>query len=553
MVDAQVATSRSPVAPLSFGVTGRAVRAGMLLLLMAAELVHCGIPLLPTLNPTLRGWWWPLIWNGRPLGEAAIGGLLAAIFLSWPVFREELETAFAASAMTRLNFWLGVHLLCVALTVTWLALGMAGGTFTPAQGALWFLAGSLILPLAAVTWCGAIVEHEFWLRWLRRSPGALVAGLALGIFTRSAGHFAQMLWPPLQHYTFVIVGWMLLALGLPLMIDPKAAVIGTAHFAVRIAPACSGLEGIALICAFMAAYLWLYRADYRFPAALALIPAGVALIWISNACRITLLILIGQWFDRVAVTGFHTVAGWIFFNLTAIGVLSASRRVAWFTRTGHSGRDAVASNPVSPWLAPLMATIAVAMLTAPFAHSFDPAYPIRVIVTGLALWWYRDRIACALLQFSWVSVGLGALACVIWIALTRGANAASSNAAFAAGLHGLPIAAAAGWMLFRLAGAVITVPIAEELAFRGYLLRKLIAPDFETVALERFTWLSFLGSSVLFGLLHQDWIAGSAAGMIFAVAMYRKGRLSDAIAAHATANALLALYVIATGSWSLWI
>jgi CAAX prenyl protease-like protein len=109
-----------------------------------------------------------------------------------------------------------------------------------------------------------------------------------------------------------------------------------------------------------------------------------------------------------------------------------------------------------------------------------------------------------------------------------------------------------GWILFRVLGAVITVPLAEELAFRGYLLRKLIASDFGSVPFDSFTWTSFIVSSLAFGALHQSWVAGILAGTLFALAMYRRGRLADAIAAHATANVLLAVYVLTTGSWSLW-
>jgi len=49
-----------------------------------------------------------------------------------------------------------------------------------------------------------------------------------------------------------------------------------------------------------------------------------------------------------------------------------------------------------------------------------------------------------------------------------------------------------------------------------------------------------------------DRLAGMIAGMIFAIAMYRRGALMDAVIAHSTANAMLAVYVIATRHWSLW-
>ena len=47
-------------------------------------------------------------------------------------------------------------------------------------------------------------------------------------------------------------------------------------------------------------------------------------------------------------------------------------------------------------------------------------------------------------------------------------------------------------------------------------------------------------------------MAGVIAGMLFALAMYRRGALFDAVIAHSTANAMLAAYVLATHRWSLW-
>ena len=70
--------------------------------------------------------------------------------------------------------------------------------------------------------------------------------------------------------------------------------------------------------------------------------------------------------------------------------------------------------------------------------------------------------------------------------------------------------------------------------------------------LGRFHWLAFLGSSILFGAMHGGyWFAGTLAGMLFAFALYRRGRIADAILAHATTNTLLAIYVFATGKWYL--
>jgi CAAX prenyl protease-like protein len=95
------------------------------------------------------------------------------------------------------------------------------------------------------------------------------------------------------------------------------------------------------------------------------------------------------------------------------------------------------------------------------------------------------------------------------------------------------------WVLCRAIGFVVITPLAEELAFRGYLMRRLISSDYESVPPGRFTWLSFLGSSVLFGLMHGEWLAGILAGMAYGLVVVRTGRVRDAVVAHAVTNGLL--------------
>ena len=68
----------------------------------------------------------------------------------------------------------------------------------------------------------------------------------------------------------------------------------------------------------------------------------------------------------------------------------------------------------------------------------------------------------------------------------------------------------------------------------------------------RFTWLSFVVSSIAFGLLHGRWLAGTVARMAYAAALYRRGRIGEAVYAHMTTDALIAGYVLWSGRWSLW-
>jgi CAAX prenyl protease-like protein len=118
-------------------------------------------------------------------------------------------------------------------------------------------------------------------------------------------------------------------------------------------------------------------------------------------------------------------------------------------------------------------------------------------------------------------------------------------------------AARAGWQAIwlgaRILGGIVLVPVVEELAFRGYVLRRLQSADVDQVPLNRWTPWAIAGSSLLFGILHGErWLAGTMAGAIYAWSMTRRGSIADAICAHGITNALIAASVLIFGTWSLW-
>ena len=201
---------------------------------------------------------------------------------------------------------------------------------------------------------------------------------------------------------------------------------------------------------------------------------------------------------------------------------------------------------------PLLAIIATTMITAAFTSGFDRLYPLRVLTATAALWYFRRYYAALRWTWSWTAVAIGVGTFVIWMAFETPPTGSAAETALGMGLARLGTIWGTAWLVFRVAGSVVTVPIAEELAFRGYLTRRLIATEFQDLSLGRFTWPSFVVSSALFGVLHSQWLAGTLAGMAYAIALYRRGELADAIVAHATTNALIAAYVLTTGAGWLW-
>jgi CAAX prenyl protease-like protein len=154
-------------------------------------------------------------------------------------------------------------------------------------------------------------------------------------------------------------------------------------------------------------------------------------------------------------------------------------------------------------------------------------------------------------RFGWVGPSSGVAIFALWVGLVHWFGAAGSE--MAAGLARLSVGERAAWIALRIIGAVVTIPFAEELCFRGYLARRVMSADVERVSLRRLSVGAVLVSSLVFGLMHgKMWLAGTLAGVAFCLVAKLRGRLGEAVAAHATANLMIAVWVLARGDYSLW-
>jgi len=179
------------------------------------------------------------------------------------------------------------------------------------------------------------------------------------------------------------------------------------------------------------------------------------------------------------------------------------------------------------------------MISRAGSGTFEWMYPLRFLAAAGALLYFRRSYAAVDWRFSWAAPLIGGLVFALWIALDRvaGTGTGSMPAALAAS----PAPARDLWVGFRVLSAVVTVPIAEELAFRGFLLRRLMSAEFESISLQRWTLPAVAISSLAFGLMHGDrWLAGAIAGLLYAAAQKWRGRTGDAIVAHGVTNALIA-------------
>lgn len=464
-------------------------------------------------------------------------------------------------------------------------LALQGGAFLAlASFASWVAAGGVVPVLSDVA--VPRVAMALVAAWIISLPLLVPAGAPAGAVATRAGLAValvagaivsgEIFWSVTGEWTLRLVSWMLERLAGVTVVRPEPLVIGTPDFKVSVGFGCSGYQGIALITMLLSGYLWWFRDALRFPRALLLIPVGIVLSYLANAVRIAALIMVGiRISPQIAVDGFHSNAGWLAFLVIGLGMIWATSRMPFFLHgdgRGHADAAPVARDVATPLagpvdtavrhapsttaaLLPFLALLGVTLVTGAFsAHGrLDVLYPVRVLTVAAVLWTLRRDYPAPAFDPSWTSIGLGTLVFAIWMVLAPNVTDPDPEAAALLDPAALGPLWGPAWVAVRFLGYVVTVPIAEELAFRGFLARRLVSDDPEGVPLGTFTWLSFLGSSLAFGLLHQSaWIPGTIAGAAYALALYQRRRIGDPIAAHATTNALLGTYVIATGSWGSW-
>jgi exosortase E/protease (VPEID-CTERM system) len=490
------------------------------------------------------------LWIAQHFGFRFIVAFIGALVM-FALIRGRRHTPLASSVQFHARVhpaFIAAHLILIAC-LAWLSSLLFPRTPAPIPYevvvCLWLACGAAAVVFALA----ATAPLPLWTKaaralgkiWIYSAVAATAAAVAIPL--------SDDLWWTTTAATFHVVEFLLVPLLPGLIVDPASRILGTQQFAVQIATYCSGLEGMGLILAFTIVWLWYSRKEYRFPRALLLIPLGMALMFMLNAVRIAVLVLIGNaGYPEVAEYGFHSQAGWIAFNAVAVGIAFWTRRSRWLTGSAVPLEGAQTDNPTATFLLPLLTILAAGMVSHALSGKFEWFYPLRVVAAIAVLVIYRHRLAALNWRWTWRGPLLGVGVFILWILAAHllgpdlGAPQTLSTAS--------PLLRWS-WIACRVAGTVLTVPLAEELAYRGFLMRRLQSRDFDSLPYARVGWLALAASSVCFGAAHGSlWLPGSVAGFAYGWIAKRQGQLAESVTAHMTTNALVAAFALGSGNWT---
>jgi exosortase E/protease (VPEID-CTERM system) len=481
---------------------------------------------------------------------AIVFGLVAIVFGDLATAIEPARLLAAAVRRPIDRRILLAHFAVAAIFAALCALILSGGMASRVDAGpmmLLLLTAIAAIALALV----AFLPRSFWRQLLGSLRQVLVFAAAVSVGALAFSRLALILWRPLGRGTMAVAYVLLHPFVPSLTADPTTFVFGSPAFLVEIAPPCSGYDGLGVMLVFGSAWLVFHRQEWRFPHALLLIPASMAAMWVVNCVRVAALVLIGiAGAPSVALDGFHTQAGWIGFTVVALGCCVVARRTPWMQRRSTS--ITAAPNPSAPFLMPFLLILATSMVAQLASSGFEWLYALRLAGAGAGLWYFRDAYRSLRWRVGWEAIAVGAAVFLVWIGLERLVNP-DAAAVMPAALRAAPPWIAGAWIACRAVGAIVTVPIAEELAFRGFLMRQFMANDFGSVPLQSTSLTAVVLSSLVFGALHGvHWLPAVVAGIAYGLLARCRGSIGESVAAHATTNALIAVAVVAGGYWQLW-
>ena len=181
------------------------------------------------------------------------------------------------------------------------------------------------------------------------------------------------------------------------------------------------------------------------------------------------------------------------------------------------------------------------------------AYPAKTVTVGVLLIWFWDTFRVEISPcLDWLAIAAGVFVFLAWVGLEDiypllGSPRGGNPYAMTAGQDWVYIL-----IFFRLLGAVLVVPVMEEIFWRSFGLRALMDNKFQNIPLGTFSWFSFIAVSVAFGLAHHRWLPGIIAGLVYAALLYRSTNLFSPILSHGVTNFMLGIYVLWTAQWSFW-
>ena len=218
-------------------------------------------------------------------------------------------------------------------------------------------------------------------------------------------------------------------------------------------------------------------------------------------------------------------------------------------------KDFLSRSPAIARVAPFVIFLALTFCQGKFGSaSAYWFYFAKTIAGAWLVWEMRPLVLEMRWAISWeaILVGIGIFA--VWVGLDNFYPHLMKNGATGNPNEIFGTGSTLAWFFIavHILGMTFIVPPIEEVFYRSFLYRYVAKPDFLSVPLNKFLPLPFFATAAVFGISHNEWLAGILCGAAYQWLVLRKNRLGDAMAAHAITNFLLGAWIVWQHAWNFW-
>jgi uncharacterized protein len=219
-------------------------------------------------------------------------------------------------------------------------------------------------------------------------------------------------------------------------------------------------------------------------------------------------------------------------------------------------REALNRSPLVARVAPYVIFVALTALQGKLGEGSQYWVYLTKTAIGAVLIWATWPIVTEMRwAFSWEAVAVGIFVFVFWVGLDPFYPHFMKIDMVWQPLRDFGEGSALAWgvMIARVIGMTLIVPPLEEVFYRSFLYRYIVKVDFLSVPFKQFDLRAFLLTAAIFGSVHgNQWPVAILCAFCYQWLVLRKGRLGDAMTAHAITNLLLGAYIIWKRQWHFW-
>lgn len=212
------------------------------------------------------------------------------------------------------------------------------------------------------------------------------------------------------------------------------------------------------------------------------------------------------------------------------------------------------------YMLPMGAFLAITALAGYVPDHFPILYALKTVVAAALLCLLWSRFTAISWDYFWTGVLVGVVGVFQWVGTEEALLHLWPNYPRASGEPFNPLVEIGSpWLLgafiaVRWMGPTLVVPLMEELFWRDFLWRSLIAPnDFKLARVGEWDRNAFVLVALLFASVHmQMWVTSIVWALMIGGLLVATRSLGACIIAHGVTNFLLGAYVLVTQDWKYW-